>query len=256
MLVAWYEEWVAREAAYEGKIGALGQDLEARDRGLGFFSSPSSPHPSLPLFLLAREVVSAVNLSAMGRYRSRSRSHSPRRLSRSPPRRKHYDDPRDRFRGGRGFRDRRASAPSGLLIRNLPLDASGRYMGGRRGSPPRSPRPRYRSYSRSPSPPVHDPRHRDRGGEDDYYPSQRSTSASPHDERNYRSHHRSPSPVPPVRVVSVTVASRHPLKSEKPSSLRPERDLKEFDIGVMFLEHDVQELACPLLLFCFSRDCW
>ncbi|KAG6537218.1 hypothetical protein ZIOFF_002304 [Zingiber officinale] len=32
----------------------------------------------------------------MGRYRSRSRSYSPRRYSRSPPRRKHYDDPRDR----------------------------------------------------------------------------------------------------------------------------------------------------------------
>ncbi|KAJ4968891.1 hypothetical protein NE237_015592 [Protea cynaroides] len=58
----------------------------------------------------------------MGRYRSRSRSYSPRR-SRSPPRRKQYEDPRDRYRGGRSsFRDRR-SAPSGLLVRNIALDA-------------------------------------------------------------------------------------------------------------------------------------
>ncbi|CAA7388672.1 unnamed protein product [Spirodela intermedia] len=35
----------------------------------------------------------------------------------------HYDEPQDRYRGGRGFRDRRPSGPSGLLIRNLPLDA-------------------------------------------------------------------------------------------------------------------------------------
>ncbi|XXG80724.1 hypothetical protein AAC387_Pa09g1522 [Persea americana] len=175
----------------------------------------------------------------MGRYRSgsrsRSRSYSPRRISRSPPRRKRYDDPRDRYRGGpRSFRDRR-SPPSGLLVRNISLDArpedlripferfgpvkdvylpknyytgeprgfgfvkfrngedaaeakqqlnhqviggreitivyaeenrktpqemrttariSGRYGGGshRRRTPPRSPRRRYRSYSRSPSP--------------------------------------------------------------------------------------------------------
>lgn len=59
----------------------------------------------------------------MGRYRSRSRSYSPRRVSRSPPRRKRYDDPRERYRGGRGYRDRRPSAPSGLLIRNIALDA-------------------------------------------------------------------------------------------------------------------------------------
>ncbi|KAH0435955.1 hypothetical protein IEQ34_026503 [Dendrobium chrysotoxum] len=60
----------------------------------------------------------------MGRNRSRSRSYSPRRNSRSPPRRKRYDDPRDRYRGGssRGFRDRRGP-PSGLLIRNISLDA-------------------------------------------------------------------------------------------------------------------------------------
>ncbi|KAF8401580.1 hypothetical protein HHK36_012525 [Tetracentron sinense] len=36
----------------------------------------------------------------MGRYRSRSRSYSPRR-SRSPLRRKRYDDPRDRYQGSR-----------------------------------------------------------------------------------------------------------------------------------------------------------
>ncbi|XP_043711298.1 serine/arginine-rich SC35-like splicing factor SCL28 isoform X4 [Telopea speciosissima] len=168
----------------------------------------------------------------MGRYRSRSRSYSPRR-SRSPPRRKRYEDPRDRYRGSRSFGDRR-SAPSGLLVRNIALDArpedlripferfgpvkdvylpknyytgeprgfgfvkfrnaddaaeakmqmnhqviggreitivfagenrktpqemrttsrtSDRYGGGRRRSPARSPRRRYNSYSRSPSPP-------------------------------------------------------------------------------------------------------
>ncbi|KAJ6853959.1 serine/arginine-rich SC35-like splicing factor SCL28 [Iris pallida] len=64
----------------------------------------------------------------MGRYRSRSRSYSPRRASRSPPRRKHYDDPRDRYPragggGGRDFRDRRSGGSSGLLIRNISLDA-------------------------------------------------------------------------------------------------------------------------------------
>ncbi|KAG6482412.1 hypothetical protein ZIOFF_059043 [Zingiber officinale] len=64
----------------------------------------------------------------MGRYgyRSHSRSYSPRRYSRSPPRRKRYDDPRDRYRGGGGggreYRDYR-SASSGLLIRNIALDA-------------------------------------------------------------------------------------------------------------------------------------
>ncbi|KAH7573272.1 hypothetical protein JRO89_XS03G0104900 [Xanthoceras sorbifolium] len=57
----------------------------------------------------------------MARYRSRSRSYSPRRRStRSPPPRgrKRYDDePR------RSYGDRRSPAPSGLLVRNLPLDA-------------------------------------------------------------------------------------------------------------------------------------
>ncbi|XP_038723318.1 serine/arginine-rich SC35-like splicing factor SCL28 isoform X2 [Tripterygium wilfordii] len=57
----------------------------------------------------------------MGRYRSRSRSlsYSPRRRSRTPPRgRKRYED--DYYPS---HRDRRSPAPSGLLIRNLPLDA-------------------------------------------------------------------------------------------------------------------------------------
>lgn len=69
-----------------------------------------------------------------GRYRSISRSYSPppspRRESRSPPRRrKRYDDPRDRYPGpsagggGRGFRDRRLDGRSGLLVRNISLDA-------------------------------------------------------------------------------------------------------------------------------------
>ncbi|CAN6551461.1 unnamed protein product [Malus baccata var. baccata] len=61
----------------------------------------------------------------MVRYRSRSRSYSPRRRSRTPPRgRKRYDDePRDRHRDSRSHRDRSSPAPSGLLVRNLPLDA-------------------------------------------------------------------------------------------------------------------------------------
>ncbi|XVF38594.1 hypothetical protein REPUB_Repub20aG0115700 [Reevesia pubescens] len=60
----------------------------------------------------------------MGRYRSRSRSYSPRRRSRTPPRgrKRYYDnDPRDRHRSHCDYR--RSSLPSGLLIRNLPLDA-------------------------------------------------------------------------------------------------------------------------------------
>ncbi|KAL5541766.1 hypothetical protein UlMin_009476 [Ulmus minor] len=207
----------------------------------------------------------------MGRYRSRSRSYSPRRRSRTPPPRgrKRYDDePRDRRR------DRRSPAPSGLLIRNLPLDArpedlripferfgpvkdvyipknyytgeprgfgfvkyryaddaaeakqqlnhtviggreirivyaeenrktpqemrsttrtSSRHGGGHRRTPPRSPRRRYPSYSRSPSPVRRDSRdHRSR--DDDYSPVRsRSISRSPppRDERDYS---RSPSP--------------------------------------------------------------
>ncbi|RZC52431.1 hypothetical protein C5167_020865 [Papaver somniferum] len=59
----------------------------------------------------------------MGRYRSRSRSCSPRR-------RKRYDDPQDRRRDHRDSRsyrgggDRRSSSgPTGLLVRNISLDA-------------------------------------------------------------------------------------------------------------------------------------
>ncbi|KAJ6771063.1 SERINE/ARGININE RICH SPLICING FACTOR [Salix koriyanagi] len=59
----------------------------------------------------------------MSRYRSRSRSYSPGRRSRTPPRAsKRYDD-EDRHLDTRSYRDRRSSAPSGLLIRNLSLDA-------------------------------------------------------------------------------------------------------------------------------------
>ncbi|GFY85205.1 SC35-like splicing factor 28 [Actinidia rufa] len=52
----------------------------------------------------------------MGRYRSRSRSRS---RSYSPKRGKRYDDPRD----SRSRRDRRSPAPTGLLVRNISLDA-------------------------------------------------------------------------------------------------------------------------------------
>ncbi|XP_043720158.1 serine/arginine-rich SC35-like splicing factor SCL28 isoform X2 [Telopea speciosissima] len=213
----------------------------------------------------------------MGRYRSRSRSYSPRR-SRSPPPRKRYDDPRDRYQGSRSYRDRR-SGPSGLLVRNIALDArsedlripferfgpvkdvylpknyytgeprgfgfvkfrngddaaeakrqmnhqviggreitivfaeenrktpqemrstariSSRYGGGsRRRSPLRSPRRRYRSYSRSPSPPRRGSRDRDRGARDDYYSPSRSRSRSRLRSRSRsrsRSITRSPSP--------------------------------------------------------------
>ncbi|XP_059452952.1 serine/arginine-rich SC35-like splicing factor SCL28 isoform X2 [Corylus avellana] len=207
----------------------------------------------------------------MARYRSGSRSHSPRRRSRTPPRgRKRYDDePRDRYREGRSYKDRRSPAPSGLLVRNLPLDARpedlrnpferfgpvkdvylpknyytgeprgfgfvkyrygedaaeakqqlnhtiiggreirivfaeenrktpqemrttsrGSRHGGsnRRRTPPRSPRRRYRSYSRSPTPARHDSR--DRVARDDYLSPVRSRSISrspsPRDERDYR----------------------------------------------------------------------
>ncbi|KAF4393789.1 hypothetical protein G4B88_007775 [Cannabis sativa] len=90
----------------------------------------------------------------MARYRSRSRSYSPRRRSRTPPPRgskRYEEEPRD---SQRDRRDRRSPAPSGLLVRNLPLDASSSRHGGsnRRRTPPRSPRRRYNSYSRSPSP--------------------------------------------------------------------------------------------------------
>ncbi|XP_023897340.1 serine/arginine-rich SC35-like splicing factor SCL28 isoform X1 [Quercus suber] len=216
----------------------------------------------------------------MARYRSRSRSYSPRRRSRTPPRgrKRYYDDePRDRYRDSRSYRDqRRSPAPSGLLVRNLPLDArpedlrgpferfgqvkdvylpknyytgeprgfgfvkyryaedaleakqqlnhtiiggreirivfaeenrktpqemrtttrvsSDRYGGSRRRrTPPRSPRRRYRSDSRSPTPVRRDSR--DHVARDDYRSPVRSRSFSrsppPRDEREYR---RSPSP--------------------------------------------------------------
>ncbi|KFK26116.1 hypothetical protein AALP_AA8G206000 [Arabis alpina] len=58
----------------------------------------------------------------MARARSRSRSYSPRPRRRSPPReRKTYDDNRHSDRPS--SRDHESSDPSGLLIRNLPLDA-------------------------------------------------------------------------------------------------------------------------------------
>ncbi|CAN1149876.1 Serine/arginine-rich SC35-like splicing factor SCL28, partial [Linum perenne] len=68
----------------------------------------------------------------------------------------------------------------------------------RRRSPPRSPRRRYRSSSRSVSPPRNDIS-RDRGMKDDYRSSSRrsrsvSRSYSPVDERDHKSNQRSPSP--------------------------------------------------------------
>ncbi|EOA22919.1 hypothetical protein CARUB_v10003653mg [Capsella rubella] len=58
----------------------------------------------------------------MARVRSRSRSYSPRPRHRSPPRdRKSYEESRHRERPS--SRDHESSDPSGLLIRNLPLDA-------------------------------------------------------------------------------------------------------------------------------------
>ncbi|KAA8536918.1 hypothetical protein F0562_029396 [Nyssa sinensis] len=203
----------------------------------------------------------------MGRYRSRSRSYSPRRSR--------YDEPRDR----RSYRDHRSPAPSGLLVRNISLNArpedlripferfgpvkdvylpkdyytgeprgfgfvkfryaqdaaeaknhlnhtviggreiaivfaeenrktpqemrvntrgSRRYGGShRRRSPYRSPRRRYRSYSRSPSPTRRDSRDRDHGARDYVLPSRYrsvSKSPSPRDNRAYRSRQKSISP--------------------------------------------------------------
>ncbi|XP_050218898.1 serine/arginine-rich SC35-like splicing factor SCL28 isoform X2 [Mercurialis annua] len=214
----------------------------------------------------------------MVRYRSRSRSYSPRR----PRSRKQYfddEEPRDRRRDSHSYRDRRSPAPSGLLVRNLPLDARtedlrgpfekygpvkdvylpknyytgeprgfgfvkyryaedaaeakqrmnhkviggreirivfaeenrksplemrttmrvSRHGGSSRGrSPPRSPRRRNRSYSRSPLPARQDSRDRDYGVRDDYRSPGRSRSISrsrsPLDERDHRSSQRSPSP--------------------------------------------------------------
>ncbi|XP_059632637.1 serine/arginine-rich SC35-like splicing factor SCL28 [Cornus florida] len=206
----------------------------------------------------------------MGRYRSRSRSYSPRR-GRSPPRRKQYDEPP---RDTRSRRDRRSPAPSGLLVRNISLDARPedlrnpferfgpikdvylpkdyytgeprgfgfvkfRYpedaaeakeqlnytvIGGReirivfaeenrktphemrrhartsdqgsyrRRTPLRSPRRRYHSSSRTPSPARSELR--ERRSRDDYYSPRHSRSysrsISPQDERNYKLNQRSP----------------------------------------------------------------
>ncbi|XP_072999485.1 serine/arginine-rich SC35-like splicing factor SCL28 isoform X1 [Typha latifolia] len=229
----------------------------------------------------------------MGRYRSRS--YSPRRVSRSPPRRKRYDDPRERSRGGGGRSYRRSSPPSGLLIRNIALDArsddlripferfgpvkdvylpknyytgeprgfgfvkfrnaedaavakqemnhqviggreisivfadenrktpkemrlnartSDRHNGGdhRRRSPPRSPRRRHRSYSRSPSPPRRDLRDRDRSSRDEYLSPPRSISPA-RDERDYRSNRRSQSPSRDHRGPPLQEDGRSPSRS-------------------------------------------
>uniref|UniRef100_A0A2N9IZ48 RRM domain-containing protein n=1 Tax=Fagus sylvatica TaxID=28930 RepID=A0A2N9IZ48_FAGSY len=61
----------------------------------------------------------------MARYRSRSRSYSPRRRSRTPPRghKRYEEEPRNRYHDSKSYRDLRSPAPSGLLVRNLPLDA-------------------------------------------------------------------------------------------------------------------------------------
>ncbi|KAA8545039.1 hypothetical protein F0562_019862 [Nyssa sinensis] len=188
----------------------------------------------------------------MVRYRNRSTSYSPRR-SRTPPRQRRFNGNRDR-----PYADDRSSASSGLLIRNISLEARPedlripferfgpvkdvylpkdyytreprgfgfvkfRYakdaaeakhhlnhtvIGGReiaivfadenRKTPQemrtnsrvsghsggsyrrRSPRRRYHSYSRSPSPPRHDSRDRDPGTRDYYSPlHSRSVSRSP-----------------------------------------------------------------------------
>ncbi|KAK7292331.1 hypothetical protein RIF29_08109 [Crotalaria pallida] len=76
----------------------------------------------VPLLVRVRVFTLPSRSRKMPRYRSRSRSYSPRRRSRTPPRgRKRYDD--DRYGDSRSYRDRRSPLPSGLLVRNLPLDA-------------------------------------------------------------------------------------------------------------------------------------
>ncbi|KAI3979973.1 hypothetical protein MKX01_042627 [Papaver californicum] len=286
----------------------------------------------------------------MGRYRSRSRSYSPQR-SRSPlplpPRssrssKRGYDDePRESYhRGSSSHRSygsdrdsRRSSGPTGLLIRNISLDArvedlripfehfgpvkdvylpknyytgeprgfgfvkfrnaddaaeakhqmnhqviggreitivyaeenrktpqemrkttrvsSGRHGGGgnRRRSPPRSPRRRNRSYSRSPSPARHESRVRDRGSRGDDYSPRRPISRSPRrpisrsprrsisrsprrpisrsppprDERDYGSDRRSLSP-PPAKVRSRSRS--HEEKDYMPEQRSPSPEAK------------------------------
>ncbi|THU67865.1 hypothetical protein C4D60_Mb05t29200 [Musa balbisiana] len=97
--------------------------VAAADGSTGIAAPPAlRPASCRNVALDARSLASFTHLLVIG-------SVSPRRFSRSPPRRKRYDDPRDRFRGGGGggggreYRDRRSSGPSGLLIRNVALDA-------------------------------------------------------------------------------------------------------------------------------------
>ncbi|KVH87785.1 hypothetical protein Ccrd_024929 [Cynara cardunculus var. scolymus] len=140
----------------------------------------------------------------MGRFSrsGRSRSYSPRRSLTPPPSsRRRYDDPRDRryddFRDRRSNPQRRRSpAPSGLLVRNISLDSSGRHGGGSgRRSPPRF--SRRRSYSRSVSPARREFSDRDHKPRDHFLPSRSrsiSRSRSPHDARTLKSRHYSRSP--------------------------------------------------------------
>ncbi|KAK6911486.1 RNA recognition motif domain [Dillenia turbinata] len=76
---------------------------------------------------------------------------------------------------------------------------SGSYRGSyRRRSPPRSPRRRYRSYSRSQSPARYHSREKDHKARDYYSPSHSrsiSRSASPNDDRTYKSSRKSTSPM-------------------------------------------------------------
>ncbi|CAN6294985.1 unnamed protein product [Urochloa humidicola] len=138
----------------------------------------------------------------MAGYRSRSpsRSYSPRRrYSRSLPRRKRYDDPRDRYRGGGGGGGGarrlhgRPSAQSGLLIRNISLTAR-----------PEDIRVPFEQFG--PVKDVYLPRNFHTRGRDhrDKYSRHESYSLCPQDNRHYRSDSRSPSqdggkpPVSPV----------------------------------------------------------
>ncbi|KAI3975696.1 hypothetical protein MKX01_023122 [Papaver californicum] len=251
----------------------------------------------------------------MGRYRSRSRSYSPHR---SPMRRKRYDDPqdtrrdrRDSCRSYRGGDKRSSSGPTGLLVRNISLDArvedlrvpferfgpvkdvylpknyytgeprgfgfvkfhdaedaaeakeqmdhqviggrdirivfaeenrktpqemrmtsrvsSDRYGGGRRRrSPPRSPRRRYRSYSRSPTPARRSSRYSRSPS-----PARRSSRYSRSPSPARRSSRYSPSPSPakhdsrysrspsPVRRDSMNSPSPSPAKHDSRNSTSP-----------------------------------
>ncbi|KAL9256857.1 Serine/arginine-rich SC35-like splicing factor SCL28-like protein [Drosera capensis] len=77
--------------------------------------------PSHTLTRSSHSLLGARRYGTMARHRSRSPSRNysrSRSRSRSPPRRKRYDDPRDR----RSFGDWRSPPPLGLLVRNIPLD--------------------------------------------------------------------------------------------------------------------------------------